>query len=59
MESVPGANLKEFEFISSLSEGALESLSHKVQSVEFPAGAQIIKEGKSADVFYMICSGDV
>jgi 3-mercaptopyruvate sulfurtransferase SseA len=44
MENIPDTNLKEFEFFSSLSEGALETLSRRVQPVEFKAGEQIIKE---------------
>jgi len=59
MINIPGTNLKEYEFFSSLSDGALEALSHKMQSVEIPAGTRIIKEGEPAHAFYVICSGDV
>lgn len=58
MDNIPG-NLKDFEFFSPLSEGALEALSHKTQPVEFRAGTVIIKEGEPADAFYIICRGDV
>ncbi len=59
MNRITTKQLKNYEFFSGLSEGALEALSTKVTRKELPAGTQIIKEGEGGDAFYILCKGDV
>jgi CRP-like cAMP-binding protein/rhodanese-related sulfurtransferase len=51
--------LKDYCYFSSLSDSALESISKKLETVQFPAGAKIITEGEDADAFYLVSSGNV
>ena len=59
MQEINSTSLKNYNFFSSLSDGALEALAEKVQSVKLSAGSQIIKEGAPASSFYIVCSGEV
>jgi CRP-like cAMP-binding protein len=59
MDQISGTFFKKYRFFSSLSDGALEALSNKVQPVELPKGTEIIKEGTVADAFYLIWKGEV
>ncbi len=59
MNALSSTNMKKYSFFSSLSDGALEALSDKTQTLELPAGAEIIKEGAHADAFYVVCKGEV
>jgi CRP-like cAMP-binding protein len=52
-------NLKKYCYFSSLSDNALEIISKKLKIVEFPAGTEIIREGDSADAFYLVRNGEV
>jgi CRP-like cAMP-binding protein len=52
-------DLKKYCYFSSLSDGALELLSKKLQVVEYPSGTEIIKEGTPADAFFFISRGEV
>ncbi len=52
-------DLRKYCYFSSLSDGALEVLSKKLQVVEYPSGTEIIKEGSPCDGFYFISRGEV
>jgi len=52
-------DLRQFCYFSCLSDGALESVSKKLELVKLPAKAIIIKEGTPGDAFYMVCKGEV
>ena len=52
-------DLRKYCYFSSLSDGALEVLSKKLQVVEYPSGTEIIKEGTPADAFFFISKGEV
>jgi CRP-like cAMP-binding protein len=51
------SDLKKYKYFSSLSDGALETLSAKLAAVDFPARTEIIKEGVVGDAFYFVKSG--
>ena len=59
MDRISSVQLKNYEFFSGLSEGALEALSTRVKRKAMPAGTEIIKEGSRGDAFYILCEGDV
>lgn len=59
MKEITSSTFKKYDFFASLSDGALEALSEKVEKAELPAGTLIIKEGEQADAFYIICRGVV
>ncbi len=51
------SDLKKYKYFSSLSDGALESLSGKLAEVNFPARTEVVKEGTPGDCFYFVKSG--
>ncbi len=51
------ADLKKYNFFFSLSNNSLEILSQKFVVSQYPKGAEITKEGDSADFFYFIKQG--
>ncbi|MBI5055466.1 MAG: cyclic nucleotide-binding domain-containing protein [Nitrospirae bacterium] len=51
--------LKLYSYFSHLSDGALGALSLKLEIVELPEGAVIIREGSPADSFYLVEKGEV
>ncbi len=59
MENITSADLKKYDFFSSLSDGALEALSEKAEPVQLSAGTEIISEGAPAGSFYFVCTGEV
>jgi CRP-like cAMP-binding protein len=52
-------DLKKFCYFSYLSDAALEAISKKLHTAEFPAGAEIIREDKPANAFYLVKEGEV
>ena len=52
-------DLKKYCYFSSLSDGALEALSKKLQPVQMRAGDDIIEEDKPADAFFLVRTGEV
>jgi CRP-like cAMP-binding protein len=52
-------DLRKYCYFSHLSDGALEALSKKMSTVDFPAGSTIISEGEPADSFYLVSEGEV
>jgi CRP-like cAMP-binding protein len=52
-------NLKKFCYFSYLSDEALEAISRRLHTIEFPAGAEIIREDRPANAFYLIKEGEV
>ncbi len=55
--ALTSTDLKKYKYFSSLSEGALESLSAKLVELTIPARTDIIKEGSAGDHFYFIKTG--
>ncbi len=53
------SDLKKYRYFSSLSDGALETMSATLSIVDFPKGAEIIKEGVVGDSFYFVKDGRV
>ncbi len=51
------ADLKKYRYFASLSDGALEALSARLENVNFPKGTEIIKEGDNGDCFYFVREG--
>jgi len=51
--------LRKYSYFSGLSDCALKEISGKLIPVQVRAGTQIIKEGSSADAFYLIERGEV
>ncbi len=51
------SDLRKYKYFSTLSEGALETLSAKFVAVDCPARTEIIKEGAVGDFFYFTKSG--
>ncbi len=52
-------NLRKYCYFASLSDGALEVISKKLQHVKFLKGTELIKEGAPAEYFYLISKGEV
>ena len=52
-------SLKKYSYFAHLSDAALDALSGKLYSAEFPEGTKIIKEGTPAEYFYLISKGEV
>ena len=59
MSKLSSGTLKLYSYFSKLSDSALDEISNKLEIVELPAGAEIIKEGTAADAFFLIKSGEV
>ena len=59
MEMLSSQTLKQYDYFSALSDGALEELSKKLEIVDLPAGTQIIKQGTPPDFFYFVKKGEV
>src|SRR3989338_8238903 len=59
MEKLSPSALKLYSYFSHLSDGALEDACSKLELVELPAGSEIIKEGATADSYYMVKKGEV
>ncbi len=53
------SDLKKYNYFSSLSDNALEALSNKITTVNFPAGSEIIKEGSIGNFFYFVKEGEL
>jgi CRP-like cAMP-binding protein/rhodanese-related sulfurtransferase len=54
---IQSADLKKYRYFLSLSGGALEALSAKLEIVNSPKGTEIIKEGDVGDAFYFVRDG--
>ncbi len=52
-------DLKKYCYFSYLSDAALEAISKSLNTVEFPAGTEIIKEDAPANAFYLVKEGEV
>ena len=59
MSSIPIKDLKKYQYFSSLSNGALEALSKKLNILSLSAGTKIIRENTPADSFYLVNKGEV
>jgi len=59
MELLTPAMLRRYAYFSSLSDGALDTLSKRLKVLELPAGAQVIEEGTPAASFYFVAHGEV
>jgi CRP-like cAMP-binding protein len=53
------SDLKKYNFFSSLSDNSLEFLSKKINTLNFTAGSEIIKEGAAGDSFYFVRQGQL
>ena len=51
------AELRKYNFFSTLSDSSIESLSQKLEVVNFPAGKVIFEEGDEADALYFVKQG--
>ncbi len=51
------AELRKYNFFSTLSDSTIESLSQKLEVVSFPAGKVIFEEGDEADALYFVKQG--
>lgn len=52
-------DLKKYCYFSYLSDAALQAISNSLNTVEFPAGTEIIKEDTPASAFYLVKEGEV
>lgn len=59
MKSPAYEDLKQFCYFSRLSDEALKAMADKLTAGEAAAGTEIIREGESADSFYIISKGEV
>lgn len=57
--ALQSGDLKKYRFFSGLSDSSLEVLSHKIRTVNFPAGTEIIREGTLGDSFYFVKEGQL
>ncbi|MBF0557187.1 MAG: cyclic nucleotide-binding domain-containing protein [Nitrospirae bacterium] len=53
------SDLKKYNYFAGLSNSALEALSKKITTVNFPAGSEIIKEGSIGNSFYFVKDGEL
>lgn len=53
------SDLKKYNYFSSLSDNALESLAKKITTATFPAGSEIIKENSMGSSFYFVKEGEL
>ncbi len=51
--------LRRYRHFSNLSDGALETISRKLELINLPAGTKIIREKSPADSFYLVNKGEV
>jgi CRP-like cAMP-binding protein len=59
METLTSELLKKYDYFSGLSEGALEELAKKLETLDMTSGTEIIKQGIPADYFYFVKKGEV
>ena len=52
-------NLKKYCYFSCLSESTLKALAQSLHTVKFQAGTEVIREGTSADAFYLVFQGEL
>lgn len=52
-------DFRKYFYFSHFSDNALEALAKKFHLVEYPAGAEIIKEGAAPEAFYLVSKGKV
>ena len=57
--SILSSDLRKYNFFSSLSDTALESIAEKLRPVNFKAGSVIVKEGEVGDSFYFVQQGQL
>lgn len=53
------ADLKRYNFFSSLSDDGLEALTERIKAVNYPAGVEILREGSAGDSFFFIKQGKI
>lgn len=53
------SELKRYKYFSTLSDGALEALAEKIETVHVPAGTAIVSEGTVGDSFYFVKQGQL
>ena len=51
------SDLKKYSYFSTLSDGSLAVLCRKLTLVTYPAGTEIIEEGRTGDFFYFVKEG--
>jgi len=51
--------LKQYSYFAGLSDGALDDLASKVETLDVPAGARIISQGTPPDHFYFVVKGEL
>jgi CRP-like cAMP-binding protein len=51
------SDLRKYAYFSSLSDNAIETIAEKLSTVNFPAGAEIVKEGEVGGSFYFVKQG--
>jgi len=51
--------LGQYSYFSGLSSSALEELAGRLESVQFPAGARILRQGAPPDYFYFVEKGEI
>lgn len=57
--SILSSDLRKYNFFSSLSDTALESIAEKLRPVNFKKGSVILKEGEVGDSFYFVEQGQL
>ncbi|MGE5300729.1 MAG: cyclic nucleotide-binding domain-containing protein [Acidobacteriota bacterium] len=57
--TLQSGDLRKYNYFSGLSDSSLETLSEKLRTVSFPAGAVIIEEGAVGDSFYFVKEGSL
>ncbi|MDA8432019.1 MAG: cyclic nucleotide-binding domain-containing protein [Nitrospiraceae bacterium] len=55
--ALQAGDLGKYKYFSELSQASLEMLAGRIRTVEFPAGAEILKEGATGDSFYFVSEG--
>jgi len=59
MEALSPLQLKQYEYFSCLSDGALDELARKLETVDVSKEIHIIKQGAPPDFFYFVKQGEV
>lgn len=59
MENLSSEILKQYDFFSGFTIGALDVLSSKIKIVNFPAGTEIVKYGTIGESFYFLKHGQI
>jgi len=53
------ADLRKYDFFSTLSDRGLEALAAKIRAVNYPTGREVLREGSAGDSFFFVRQGTV